>query len=129
MNIHLRKFSLISHPIPLFKSESACKDSKNNRDKRIFIYFSPCPTVHTDHILDAPFQCIKRVNILIYKQIHFPIFEHIAQILRTEPRLALLISSGSYRSERQILKNSNLRSFLLVGFLLIKKNYTELSFS
>lgn len=69
------------------------------------------------------------VNILIYKQIHFPIFEHIAQILRTEPRLALLISSGSYRSERQILKNSNLRSFLLVGFLLIKKIYTELSFS
>ena len=68
-------------------------------------------------------------NILIYKQIHFSIFEHIAQILCTGPRLALLISSGSYRSERQILKNSNLRSFLLVGFLLIKKNYTELSFS
>ena len=69
------------------------------------------------------------VNILIYKQIHFSIFEHIAQILCTGPRLALLISSGSYRSERQILKISNLRSFLLVGFLLIKKNYTELSFS
>ena len=66
--------------------------------------------------------------MLIYKQIHFSIFEHIAQILRTEPRLALLISSGSYRSECQILKNSNLRSFLLVGFLLIKKLHRAVIF-
>jgi len=57
--------------------------------------------------------------MLFYSQICSLISEHITQILRTEPRLALLISSRANHSELRILKNSHLCSLLLVSFLLV----------
>ena len=75
---------------------------------------------------DAAFRCIARPNVLFYSQIRSLIPEHITQILRTEPRLVLLICSGSYRSELRILKKSHLYSLLLIDFLLVSHLLTSL---